>query len=108
MLSVSMSNFTAACLASKRSKWRVHRYRLRHHLRIPSVTDCQNSEALYPAQFPNAQGYSPCCRGFPPHGRMKIALIIHELLVEGGGERQCVCLARALANRGSDVTLWTS
>jgi glycosyltransferase involved in cell wall biosynthesis len=39
---------------------------------------------------------------------MKIALIIHELLVEGGGERQCVCLARALANRGSDVTLWTS
>ena len=39
---------------------------------------------------------------------MKIALIIHELLVEGGGERQCVCLARALAKLGHDVTLWTS
>ena len=39
---------------------------------------------------------------------MKIGLIIHELLVEGGGERQCVCLARALVNRGCEVTLWTS
>jgi len=37
-----------------------------------------------------------------------IALIIHELLVEGGGERQCVCLARALAEQGHAVTLYTS
>jgi glycosyltransferase involved in cell wall biosynthesis len=37
-----------------------------------------------------------------------IALIIHELLVEGGGERQCVCLAQALARRGHKVTLYTS
>jgi glycosyltransferase involved in cell wall biosynthesis len=37
-----------------------------------------------------------------------IALIIHELLVEGGGERQCVCLAMALAGRGHRVTLYTS
>jgi glycosyltransferase involved in cell wall biosynthesis len=37
-----------------------------------------------------------------------IALIIHELLVEGGGERQCVCLAQALARRGHAVTLYTS
>jgi len=39
---------------------------------------------------------------------MDIALIIHELLVEGGGERQCVCLARALAQHGHTVTLYTS
>jgi glycosyltransferase involved in cell wall biosynthesis len=39
---------------------------------------------------------------------MNIALIIHELLVEGGGERQCVSLARALARQGHDVTLYTS
>lgn len=39
---------------------------------------------------------------------MEIALIIHELLVEGGGERQCVCLAQALARRGHQVTLYTS
>jgi glycosyltransferase involved in cell wall biosynthesis len=39
---------------------------------------------------------------------MDIALIIHELLVEGGGERQCVCLAQALAQQGIDVTLYTS
>ncbi len=39
---------------------------------------------------------------------MDIALIIHELLVEGGGERQCVCLAQALARRGHKVTLYTS
>ena len=39
---------------------------------------------------------------------MDIALIIHELLVEGGGERQCVCLAMALAARGHSVTLYTS
>jgi glycosyltransferase involved in cell wall biosynthesis len=36
-----------------------------------------------------------------------IALIIHELLVEGGGERQCVCLARALAQHGHKVSLYT-
>lgn len=39
---------------------------------------------------------------------MDIALIMHELLVEGGGERQCVSLARALAARGHAVTLYTS
>jgi glycosyltransferase involved in cell wall biosynthesis len=39
---------------------------------------------------------------------MDIAVIIHELLVEGGGERQCVCLARALAQQGHRVTLYTS
>ena len=39
---------------------------------------------------------------------MDIALIIHELLVEGGGERQCVCLAQALAKHGHNVTLYTS
>jgi glycosyltransferase involved in cell wall biosynthesis len=39
---------------------------------------------------------------------MDIALIMHELLVEGGGERQCVSLARALAVRGHQVTLYTS
>jgi ABC-type hemin transport system ATPase subunit len=33
---------------------------------------------------------------------------VHELLVEGGGERQCVSLARALAQRGHEVTLYTS
>jgi len=38
---------------------------------------------------------------------MNIALIMHELLVEGGGERQCVCLARALAAQGHSVTLYT-
>jgi glycosyltransferase involved in cell wall biosynthesis len=37
-----------------------------------------------------------------------IALIMHELLVEGGGERQCVTLAQALARRGHGVTLYTS
>jgi glycosyltransferase involved in cell wall biosynthesis len=37
-----------------------------------------------------------------------IALIIHELLVEGGGERQCVCLAQALARRGHNVILYTN
>jgi glycosyltransferase involved in cell wall biosynthesis len=37
-----------------------------------------------------------------------IALLIHELLVEGGGERQCVCLARVLAQQGHTVTLYTS
>lgn len=39
---------------------------------------------------------------------MDIALIIHELLVEGGGERQCVCLAQALARQGHNVILYTS
>lgn len=39
---------------------------------------------------------------------MEIALIIHELLIEGGGERQIVCLAQALAQRGHQVTLYTS
>jgi len=38
---------------------------------------------------------------------MDIALIMHELLVEGGGERQCVSLARALAKQGHQVTLYT-
>jgi glycosyltransferase involved in cell wall biosynthesis len=38
---------------------------------------------------------------------MKIGVIIHELLVEGGGERQCVALARALAKQGHEVTLFT-
>jgi glycosyltransferase involved in cell wall biosynthesis len=39
---------------------------------------------------------------------MNIALIIHELLVEGGSERQCVSLARALQEQGYTVTLYTS
>jgi glycosyltransferase involved in cell wall biosynthesis len=39
---------------------------------------------------------------------VNIALIIQELLVEGGGERQCVSLARALAQQGHTVTLYTS
>jgi glycosyltransferase involved in cell wall biosynthesis len=39
---------------------------------------------------------------------MNIALIMHELLVEGGGERQCVSLARALAQQGHPVIVYTS
>jgi glycosyltransferase involved in cell wall biosynthesis len=39
---------------------------------------------------------------------MKIALVIHELLVEGGGERLCVALARALSQQGHQVVLYTS
>src|SRR5438270_322642 len=39
---------------------------------------------------------------------MNIALIMHELLVEGGGERQCVSLARALARQGHEVVVYTS
>ncbi|HET9363817.1 MAG TPA: glycosyltransferase family 4 protein, partial [Candidatus Angelobacter sp.] len=39
---------------------------------------------------------------------MNIALIMHELLVEGGGERQCVSLARALTQQGHQVVLYTS
>lgn len=38
---------------------------------------------------------------------MDIAVIIHELVAEGGGERQCLCLARALAQRGHEVTVYT-
>jgi glycosyltransferase involved in cell wall biosynthesis len=38
---------------------------------------------------------------------MKIALLMHELLVEGGGERQCVSLARALARQGHEVAVYT-
>ena len=38
---------------------------------------------------------------------MDIAIIIHELVAEGGGERQCVCLARALVQRGHRVTVYT-
>jgi glycosyltransferase involved in cell wall biosynthesis len=38
---------------------------------------------------------------------MNIALLMHELLVEGGGERQCVSLARALAQQGHAVTVYT-
>jgi glycosyltransferase involved in cell wall biosynthesis len=39
---------------------------------------------------------------------MNIALLMHELLIEGGGERQCVSLARALARQGHEVTVYTS
>ena len=39
---------------------------------------------------------------------MNIALIMHELLVEGGGERQCVSLARALARQGHEVVVYAS
>jgi glycosyltransferase involved in cell wall biosynthesis len=39
---------------------------------------------------------------------MNIALIMHELLVEGGGERQCVSLARELARQGHQVKVYTS
>lgn len=39
---------------------------------------------------------------------MNIALIMHELLVEGGGERQCVSLARALSQQGHQVVVYTS
>jgi glycosyltransferase involved in cell wall biosynthesis len=35
-------------------------------------------------------------------------MIMHELLVEGGGERQCVSLARELVHQGHSVTLYTS
>jgi glycosyltransferase involved in cell wall biosynthesis len=38
---------------------------------------------------------------------MNIALIMHELLVEGGGERQCVSLARELARQGHQVVVYT-
>jgi glycosyltransferase involved in cell wall biosynthesis len=38
---------------------------------------------------------------------VRIALLIHELLINGGGERQCVCLARALARQGHKVTVFT-
>jgi len=39
---------------------------------------------------------------------VKIGMIMHELLVEGGGERQCVSLARELVHQGHSVTLYTS
>jgi glycosyltransferase involved in cell wall biosynthesis len=39
---------------------------------------------------------------------MNIALIIHELLVEGGGQRQCVSLAGALMRQGHEVSVYTS
>jgi glycosyltransferase involved in cell wall biosynthesis len=39
---------------------------------------------------------------------MDIALIIHELLIEGGGERLCVCLAEALSRQGHKVVLYTT
>ena len=39
---------------------------------------------------------------------MNIALVMHELLIEGGGERQCVSLARAMAAQGHQVTVYTS
>src|SRR5580704_11612458 len=39
---------------------------------------------------------------------MRIALLIHELLTEGGGERQCISLARALKQKGHEVALYTS
>jgi glycosyltransferase involved in cell wall biosynthesis len=39
---------------------------------------------------------------------MNIALIMHELLVEGGGERQCVSLARELTRQGHQVKVYTS
>ena len=38
---------------------------------------------------------------------MKIALLIHELVAEGGTERQCVSLARGLAEQGHEVALYT-
>jgi glycosyltransferase involved in cell wall biosynthesis len=39
---------------------------------------------------------------------VNISLIMHELLVEGGGERQCLSLAHALVQQGHQVTLYTS
>jgi len=39
---------------------------------------------------------------------MNIALLMHELITEGGGERQCVSLARALAQQGHEVVVYTS
>jgi glycosyltransferase involved in cell wall biosynthesis len=39
---------------------------------------------------------------------MNLALLMHELLIEGGGERQCVALARALARQGHEVVVYTS
>lgn len=38
---------------------------------------------------------------------MKIAILISELLVQGGGERQAVYLARELQEMGHDVTVFT-
>jgi len=38
---------------------------------------------------------------------MDIALLMHELLIEGGGERQCLALARALSRLGHSVVVYT-
>jgi glycosyltransferase involved in cell wall biosynthesis len=38
---------------------------------------------------------------------MNIALMMQELLIEGGGERQCVSLARALMEQGHRATVYT-
>jgi len=59
--------------------------------------------------------YSDISRGPEVEGRafgsttcdMNIALLIHELVSEGGGERQCVSLARALALQGHEVVVYT-
>jgi glycosyltransferase involved in cell wall biosynthesis len=39
---------------------------------------------------------------------VKIGILIQDLLVEGGTQRQTVCLARALVRQGHDVTVYTS
>lgn len=39
---------------------------------------------------------------------MKIALIMHELKIEGGGERQCLELASALLRKGNEVTVYST
>jgi len=39
---------------------------------------------------------------------MNIALLVHELVNEGGGERQCVSLARELTRQGHEVVVYTS
>ena len=39
---------------------------------------------------------------------MNIALLMHDLLIEGGGERQCLSLARALMQQGHVVSVYTS
>jgi glycosyltransferase involved in cell wall biosynthesis len=39
---------------------------------------------------------------------VNIAMVVLELLVEGGGERQMLCLARALGQQGHRVTIYTA
>jgi len=39
---------------------------------------------------------------------MKIAIVLRELLMSGGGERQGIMLARELRERGHDVTIYSS